>query len=435
MRNIDKALLRAARKGNLNTVKNLIEHNKADVNAKSKRYESALSEALIGGHEQIISYLIEEHDLEGDIIVTALTHAIIEDKINAARFLLYNYTNVLGFSLTFELAISMGKFNLLVLMIENYKFTGDGLEMLNDPRAKEFKNFHYEEKFYLLKYAFTQIRIGHKFSFQLTKIIKVLFEEDIVINARDEEGNTPLHFLISNIKTANELTALLNLSSISEANMNTQNFLGNTALHEVLQNRSLSITDKISLSKSLISNGININIKNNEGNTPLHLIAISSNNKVSLIELFLDCKAEVNAQNTLGNTPLHEILQNTKLNLEAKIYLAKILINNGANVNIQNKEGNTPLHLIAKSPLVGLRNMENLIRLLVNNSADISQLNNDNKSSLQLLEENKYINAKGIKFLSSLFLAPQIEQENRLPNYFVNRVNQRRNLALTPGIA
>ena len=87
----------------------------------------------------------------------------------------------------------------------------------------------------------------------------------------------------------------------------------------------------------LIEQGINVNIPDDDGETPLHK-ACSFNN-VESIKLLLLNGANVNIPDNYGSAPLHFACENNI------VEVVKLLILNGANVNIQNIVGFTPLQL------------------------------------------------------------------------------------------
>lgn len=90
--------------------------------------------------------------------------------------------------------------------------------------------------------------------------------------------------------------------------------------------------------KVLLASGVNVNIKDENGNTPLHH-AVSANNQ-EIVEVLLANGADINIQNKDGATPLYNaVLQNNQA-------MVKCLLDNAkdANINIQNKDGATPLH-------------------------------------------------------------------------------------------
>lgn len=75
---------------------------------------------------------------------------------------------------------------------------------------------------------------------------------------------------------------------------------------------------------------INVNVRDEYYNTPLHL---QSNNET--IKALIEAGADVNAKNNMGNTPLYD---------QRNPDIIKTLIKYGAEINIQNQYGNTPLH-------------------------------------------------------------------------------------------
>ena len=92
--------------------------------------------------------------------------------------------------------------------------------------------------------------------------------------------------------------------------------------------------------KVLIEQGINVNIQNKYGDTPLHF-AISTN-KFEIVKLLILKGANVNIQNNRGCTPLHFACCNNS------VESVKLLIVNGSNVNIQDNNGDTPLQVAVR---------------------------------------------------------------------------------------
>jgi ankyrin repeat protein len=80
----------------------------------------------------------------------------------------------------------------------------------------------------------------------------------------------------------------------------------------------------------LLSLGANPNEVDNEGRTPLHIVANSE-----IAEILLKYGANVSARDSYGRTPLHYARSQK---------LAELLIRYGANPNDTDYEGNTPLH-------------------------------------------------------------------------------------------
>ena len=169
-----------------------------------------------------------------------------------------------------------------------------------------------------------------------------------------EKKNTALGKVnINNEKTFNLLIKY-------GADVNSKDKEGNTPLH--LKRNSKGIV------KLLIENGADVNVKNNEGNTPLHLLKLSKISCSPFIKdkeyfdfywngsakLLIDNGADVNARNNKSETPLFYVKD---------LEFAKLLIKYGADVNARNNDGETPLFYVK-----GLA----FAKLLIENGADIS---------------------------------------------------------------
>ncbi|PIE98156.1 MAG: hypothetical protein CR988_04285 [Treponema sp.] len=184
------------------------------------------------------------------------------------------------------------------------------------------------------------------------------------INAKDGNGNTPLH-LAAEWKSADMITYILdNGGKINAKNENNENalfsavkadcpkcidalighdgekidvtcrdFLGNSVLHTAVQwssykaaNKVLALTQDSSLLKS----------QNLEGKTALHIAA--KHGAVNFINILIDYGIDVNASDEMGRSPLMEAM------FTNKVEIAKLLINKNASVIQQDVYGRSALH-------------------------------------------------------------------------------------------
>lgn len=160
----------------------------------------------------------------------------------------------------------------------------------------------------------------------------------------------------------------------SGAKLNGVDGKGNTALHYAA--REIQFTRSRQFLEALISLRSNIEARNVDGETPLHVA--SRRGSVETVKFLLDNGADIEARDNRGETPLaHAVLywgfsENMSLLLER-----------GADVNSRNNRGNTPLHT-ASSHCLQIQ-----IQTLLEYSADVDVENKSGESALDILRNVK----------------------------------------------
>ena len=101
-------------------------------------------------------------------------------------------------------------------------------------------------------------------------------------------------------------------------------------------------TGNIEVIKQLIASDIDVNVKRNRGETPLHIAARFS--RYEIAKLLISKGADVNARNDDGFTPLHQAAYSFTEGPQ-KIRTIELLISKGANVNSKGESGGTPLDI------------------------------------------------------------------------------------------
>jgi len=129
--------------------------------------------------------------------------------------------------------------------------------------------------------------------------------------------------------------------------------------------------------KHLLDEGVRINVRNLEGDQPLHLAA--RDDSPDMIKLLIEqAHVSVNVQNqTTGNTPLHVA---AKFN---SLAAARTLTQLKANINATNYGSATPLHLASK------QGYNEMVQLLMESGAD-PEMQYKQKNAAQWAQEQQF---------------------------------------------
>ena len=159
---------------------------------------------------------------------------------------------------------------------------------------------------------------------QIPVVVKNLLSHGADVNARNDEGHTPLHAVM---------------------------------IEAVFRNDDSYMSEWIEIMKALVASGADVNARfgtdsDSVGDTPLHYgFYRLFTQSPEMLTVLLDLGADVNAKDDFfGNTPLHQAiieLQNASESLPKHVMVDNIalLISRGADVNAVDRRGYTPLEL------------------------------------------------------------------------------------------
>ena len=189
------------------------------------------------------------------------------------------------------------------------------------------------------------------------ELAHILMDFNPNIDIPDISGNTLLHHLSNSC-----LTDVFQYACHNTQNVNHQNHRGKSPLHLCTENTSFV--------DSLIQANANVNIIDNNGNTPLHS-HLSYFGCITIVKLFLDSGSDFNIVNNLGNLPLHLAITNS-----CNLNVIFLIIDNTSNISISNYLLFTPLNyaIIHKS---------DAINYLIENGADVHFIDGKGQNIIQ----------------------------------------------------
>jgi ankyrin repeat protein len=201
------------------------------------------------------------------------------------------------------------------------------------------------------------------------RIVKLFLNRGANLEAQDYSGRTPLYVscqsgFVENVLLLIEMGAdiwvknysggtLLHaaVESGSEAmvrlflregfDVKAKNDAGQTLLHQIAT--SIFPTDRIAILNLLISLGVDVNEKDFEDSTALHVGATSYDSEI--VQYLIEHGADLGARDTLGRTSLHHAIHARNRNFIKTHHTETIraLVRGGVDVSVRDNDGNTPL--------------------------------------------------------------------------------------------
>ena len=229
--------------------------------------------------------------------------------------------------------------------------------------------------------------------------VQFLLRNGTDVNATEVELWTPLHLAA---ETGYPKVAQILLEHRAEVNL--RNEEGQTALH-LVSTRTMAEEfgrelegERSMLARLLVERGADVTAKDGNNATPLHLASYYGRAEIS--QLLLDHGANAQAEDIQGRSPLHEVSLGTRHSKQyphgkcitsgrvfhpiKALSVARLLIERGVDANALDKDNSTPLHLASS------HGMLDIARFLLNHGAKANAKNASGQTALHLVSQGEY---------------------------------------------
>lgn len=196
-----------------------------------------------------------------------------------------------------------------------------------------------------------------------------------------------------------------------------ENYSGKTAIFLIENGANVNLVNRFKksalfytrsdkMTKILIDAGAIVQLQDEYGTTPLHIVAGTCMS--GSLQMLIDAGANVNSLDKFNRTPLHQACHSGYLDN------VKVLLSSNADPNLQTTSGDTPLHngILTCSP----SDRYEIVSLLLRVGAKIDIDNNRGKTPLDLASKNEQL----YKLLKSFELVKIIESGDfeKVQEYF-----------------
>ena len=324
----ERELFEAARSGDVEKVREILECGKCTVNCTDFVGWTLLHWACLQAHVDVVRVLVSEFKADMTIQTlfgyTALHFSCRDGHVDIVRTLVKHKVNVNARTdsgdTPLTLAAREGHDNVVHALLYS--------QCLVDAKGQDgYTALHYS------------CRYGH------VDIVKALVNQKANVNAKTDSSDTPLT-LAAREGHDNVVHALL---SDSQCQVDAKGQDGYTALHYSCRYGHVDIV------RTLVSNKASVNAMTDSGETPLLLAAREGHDNV-VHALLSDSQCLVDAKGKNGYNALHYSCR------DGHVDIVKALVNHKANVNARTDSGATPLTLAARHGL------DNVVHALLSDS-------------------------------------------------------------------
>lgn len=250
---------------------------------------------------------------------------------------------------------------------------------------------------------------NHAASSKDLKVLKALKAKNFPVNLISEKGETAMSFLTRFRHRGGKKLTLEAIQYLESLGIKSDFVTKDN--NNILHNLSFATKDVSIIKEFIGKKGINPNLINKKGNTPLMNASYAGNKEV--LALFIK-HSDVNLKNKKGETALTTAIKRNKPEV------VSFLLENNADVTVKNKKGDDLIFSMVDSYRRGIENFNKKLHLLISKGLNAQNSNKDSKlihkavkkGNLELLNallENKLdVNGKNKDELTPLQVAVMI---------------------------
>lgn len=212
-------------------------------------------------------------------------------------------------------------------------------------------------------------------------IVDLLIKSKVSLDTQDKHGETAL--IMASRQSHNLIVEYLINNG---ADLNIQSQFGISAL---------MVTSNYNITKLLVSGGIDLDLKNDNGNTALFLAV----NDYDIVELLIKSGCDIQNKNIDGLKAIDVAMHTNQIPVI-------FLLNPDTEVDKQDEYGNTFLINACEYRRI------NYIIYLYNKKADFFLKNNSGKSAFDILQSKSYNNTEIVALIENLLLTKELDCED-----------------------
>lgn len=211
-------------------------------------------------------------------------------------------------------------------------------------------------------------------------VVEYMLEQGADVKVLDQNGETPLFAAVA---TNDPVLVQMLIDAGAEVNATDQR--GRTALHLAVRPANDEAIDGNTTYGTLLAAGAKHDVRDDTGETPIFTAVTGYMGNLNALKEMVKAGADINLSNEDGNTPLHYSSSD-----DSQIKQVSYLVSKGAKVNVQNKFGETPLYLAVSE------GEAQSIQTLLRAGADVSLKTKEGMTVFDLLDKARtYLDKDG----------------------------------------